>query len=49
MTPDDAVAIGKLLAKAGVDVLDLSLAVQGTWNEEEGRKNPYYQFCLYQG
>ena len=38
MTPDDAVAIGKLLAEAGVDVLDLSLAVQGTWNEEDGRK-----------
>ncbi len=38
MTPDEAVAIGKLLAKAGVDVLDLSLAVKGTWNEDEGRK-----------
>jgi len=38
MTPNDAVRIGKLLAEAGVDVLDLSLAVQGTWKEEEGRK-----------
>lgn len=38
MTPDEAVAIGNLLAEAGVDVLDLSLAVQGTWKEDEGRK-----------
>lgn len=35
-TPEDALAAGKLLAGAGVDVLDLSLAVQGGWNEEEG-------------
>ncbi len=38
MTPDEAVAIGKLLAGAGLDVLDLSLAVQGTWKEDECRK-----------
>ncbi len=38
MTPDEAVVIGKLLAEAGVDVLDLSLAVQGTWKKDEGRK-----------
>lgn len=37
MTPDDAVAIGKLLAEAGVDVLDLSLAVQGAWKNDAGR------------
>jgi 2,4-dienoyl-CoA reductase-like NADH-dependent reductase (Old Yellow Enzyme family) len=37
MTPDEAVVIGKLLAGAGVDVLDLSLAVQGTWKEDAGR------------
>jgi len=38
MTPDEAVAIGKLLAEAGVDVLDLSLAVQGTLKEDGGEK-----------
>lgn len=38
MTPDEAVVIGKLLAEAGVDVLDLSLAVQGAWKEDKGRK-----------
>ena len=34
MTPDEALAIGKLLARAGADVLDLSLATQGSWKEE---------------
>ena len=38
MTADEAIVIGKLLAAAGVDVLDLSLAVQGTWKEDEGKK-----------
>jgi 2,4-dienoyl-CoA reductase-like NADH-dependent reductase (Old Yellow Enzyme family) len=38
MTPDEAVSIGKLLAEAGVDVLDLSLAVRGTWSEDNGGK-----------
>lgn len=38
MTPDDAVAVGKLAAGAGVDVLDLSLAVQGTWKAEDGTR-----------
>ena len=38
LTPEDAVANGKLLARAGVDVLDLSLAVQGTWKEEAETK-----------
>lgn len=38
MPPDEAVIAGKLLAEAGVDVLDLSLAVQGTWKADEGRK-----------
>lgn len=34
ITPEDAVATGKLLARAGVDVLDLSLAVQGSWKTQ---------------
>ncbi|WDP90667.1 MAG: NADH:flavin oxidoreductase [Desulfobacter sp.] len=34
----DALAAGRLLAGAGVDVLDLSLAVGGTWKEEDGRR-----------
>lgn len=38
MTPDEAVAVGKLMARAGADVLDLSLAVQGIWKEEEGTR-----------
>jgi len=38
ITPDEAMIIGKLLAEAGVDLLDLSLAVQGTLKEDEGRK-----------
>lgn len=37
MTPDDAALIGKLLKEAGVDVLDLSLAVKGAWNDAGGR------------
>ena len=32
--PDESVAIGKMLAEAGVDVLDLSIAVQGTWKTD---------------
>lgn len=38
MKPDDAVTTGKLLADAGVDVLDLSLAVKGSVKEEQGGK-----------
>ncbi len=38
MTPDEAVVIGKLLAEVGVNVLDLSMVVQGTWKDDEGRK-----------
>ena len=37
MTPFDAALIGKLLKASGVDVLDLSLAVKGTWNDDGGR------------
>lgn len=36
--PDEAAAIAVHLASAGVDVLDLSLAVQGVWKEEGSGK-----------
>lgn len=38
MTSDEAVATGKILTNAGVDVLDLSKMVHGSWNEEGERR-----------
>lgn len=38
ITPDDAVTTGKLLAAAGVDVLDLSLAANGAWQDDGEQK-----------
>lgn len=35
LTADDAISIGKLLVKAGVNVLDLSLAAHVTWSDYE--------------
>lgn len=37
-TPEDSLVLSRMLADAGVDALDLSLAVQGTWKEENGTK-----------
>ena len=37
-TLEDALAISRLLADAGVDVLDVSLVAQSSWKETDGRR-----------
>ena len=37
-TKEDAVLVGKILADAGVDALDVSLISQGAWLEADGRQ-----------
>ena len=37
-TLEDAVAVSRRLADAGVDALDVSLVAQGTWKESDGRR-----------
>lgn len=38
LTPDESIAVGKLLVEAGVDVLDLSLTVKGKWKVENNTR-----------
>lgn len=37
-TLDDAIEVGRLLAGAGVDALDVSLITQGSWREIDGQR-----------
>ena len=37
-TPEDAVTVARLLADAGIDALDVSLAAHGSWKEVDGRR-----------
>jgi 2,4-dienoyl-CoA reductase (NADPH2) len=39
-TPEDALAVSRLLAQAGVDSLDVSLIPQVSWQEIDGRRFP---------
>ena len=34
----DAMITGRRVAEAGADMLDLSLAIQGTWKDDGGRR-----------
>jgi NADPH2 dehydrogenase len=37
-TLDDAITVSRLLADAGIDILDVSLIAQSSWKEHEGRQ-----------
>jgi 2,4-dienoyl-CoA reductase-like NADH-dependent reductase (Old Yellow Enzyme family) len=37
-TPEDALAVSRILAEAGADALDVSLITQGSWQEIDGRR-----------